>query len=143
MQAVGVIGLGNMGSGMALSLKRGGFAVHGYDASPDAAAQLASQGIAISSTLDDLISRVDVVVLSLPSSAVVESVVLGEAGVAARGKAGLLVIDTTTADPASTKDVAQALQSRGMAFIDAPVSGGAKGAHAATLTMVIGGSTED
>lgn len=143
MTNVGVIGLGNMGRGMALSLKRGGFAVWGFDPIAAARESVAAEGVATVESIAALLAQVDMVILSLPTSSVVEAVVSGEGGVLAAGKPGLLVIDTTTADPGSTRQVAALLAGAGIRFIDAPVSGGPKGAITATMTMVIGGDELD
>lgn len=143
MKKVGVIGLGNMGSGMAASLQKAGFAVHGYDPSDDAAARMAAAGVRIADSPAALSGAVDAILLSLPNSAVVESIVFGSEGLLAAACKGLLVVDTSTADPVSTRKVAQALHEAGMVFLDAPVSGGPKGAASGTLTMVLGGSPQD
>lgn len=143
MKKVGVIGLGNMGSGMAVSLQKAGFQVHGYDPSGDAAALMAAAGVRIADSPAALSGAVDAILLSLPNSAVVESVVFGSEGLLAAACKGLLVVDTSTADPVSTRKVAQALHEAGMVFLDAPVSGGPKGAASGTLTMVLGGSPQD
>lgn len=143
MKTVGVIGLGNMGRGMALSLKRGGYAVLGFDAAPGVASKLEEEGIAARATIADITRDVDVLILSLPTSAIVEEVVLGDGGVAANAKPGLIVVDTTTADPNSTRKVAAALKEVKVGLVDGPVSGGPKGAATATMTMVLGGSDED
>lgn len=143
MKTVGVVGLGNMGRGMALSAKRGGFTVLGFDANEECARRLGEEGVLPCASIADIASRVEVLILSLPTSAIVEQVVFGEGGVLASAKPGLIVIDTTTADPNSTRTVAAALRKEGIRFIDGPVSGGPKGAATATMTMVLGGSDED
>ena len=143
MKTVGVIGLGNMGRGMALSLKRGGFNVLGYDAAPGVADKLQEEGVQARASIADIARDSDVLILSLPTSDIVEKVVLGEGGVAASAKPGLIVVDTTTAEPGSTRKVAAALTERKVGFVDGPVSGGPKGAATATMTMVLGGSDED
>ncbi|KMO35433.1 3-hydroxyisobutyrate dehydrogenase [Methylobacterium tarhaniae] len=140
MRTIGVIGLGNMGRGMALSLRRGGFTVMGYDPAPGARAALEADGITVAATPSALWRDCDAVVLSLPTPEVVEAVLLGPDGPLHGAKAGLLIVDTSTSDPKVTRRIAAALEPAGLALIDAPVSGGPKGAHAATLTMVIGGS---
>lgn len=143
MKTVGVIGLGNMGRGMARSAARGGYRVLGFDAAPGVAAALAADGVEARDSIAAIASEADVLILSLPTSAVVEEVVLGKGGVASGGKAGLIVVDTTTADPDSTRKVAAALAECRIGFVDAPVSGGPKGAATATMTMVLGGSDAD
>ena len=143
MKTVGVIGLGNMGRGMALSLKRGGFNVLGFDAAPGVADKLQEDGVQARASISDITRDADVLILSLPTSDIVEQVVLGEGGVAASAKPGLIVVDTTTAEPGSTRKVAAALAERKVGFVDGPVSGGPKGAATATMTMVLGGSDAD
>ncbi|AJK50644.1 NAD(P)-dependent oxidoreductase [Burkholderia plantarii] len=144
MKTVGVIGLGNMGRGMAGSLRRGGHAVLGYDAAPGVAAALAAAGvIEARESVAGIARDADLLLLSLPTSAVVEAVVLGEDGVLAHARRGAIVVDTTTADPDSTRRVAAALAERGIGFVDGPVSGGPKGAATATMTMVLGGAPAD
>ncbi|WP_322060060.1 NAD(P)-dependent oxidoreductase [Paraburkholderia sp. J63] len=143
MKKVGVVGLGNMGRGMALSAKRGGFTVLGFDANEESVRALGDEGVLPCASIADIASQVEVLILSLPTSAIVEEVVFGEGGVLASAKPGLIVIDTTTADPNSTRKVAAALKEAGVRFIDGPVSGGPKGAATATMTMVLGGADED
>src|ERR1700761_7183915 len=143
MKTVGVIGLGNMGRGMALSLKRGGYDVLGFDAAPGVAEKLQEEGVQARASIADLTLDSDVLILSLPTSDIVEKVVLGEGGVAMNAKPGLIVVDTTTADPNSTRKVAAALGEMKVGLVDGPVSGGPKGAATATMTMVLGGSDED
>ncbi|MFL9877876.1 NAD(P)-dependent oxidoreductase [Herbaspirillum rhizosphaerae] len=143
MKHIGVAGLGNMGRGMALSLQRGGFTVSGYDPSAAATESIAAEGVKVFASVAALAGAVDVLILSLPTSDVVEAVVFGAEGLLAGAKPGLLVVDTTTADPNSTRKVAAALAEKGVRFIDAPVSGGPKGAATGTMTMVLGGAADD
>ncbi|MGF6841478.1 3-hydroxyisobutyrate dehydrogenase [Paraburkholderia youngii] len=143
MKTVGVIGLGNMGRGMALSLKRGGYNVLGFDAAPGVAEKLQEEGVQARASIADITRDSDVLILSLPTSDIVEKVVLGGGGVAVSAKPGLIVVDTTTADPNSTRKVAAALREVKVGLVDGPVSGGPKGAATATMTMVLGGSDED
>ncbi|NGM32438.1 NAD(P)-dependent oxidoreductase [Methylobacterium sp. DB0501] len=142
MRTIGVIGLGHMGRGMALSLHRRGFAVIGYDPAPAAREASAADGIAVAEGPRALWRDCEAVVLSLPTPDVVEAVLLGADGPLDGARAGLLVIDTSTSHPDVTRRVAAALEPAGIALVDAPVSGGPKGAHAATLTMVIGGGDD-
>ncbi len=143
MANVGVIGLGNMGRGMALSLKRAGVNVVGFDAVEATRAALAAEGVETLADIAALCARADVLVLSLPTAAIVEEVVAGPGGILASGKAGLLVVDTSTSHPDTTRKLAAQLEAAGMAMIDAPVSGGPKGAITGTMTMVIGGADAD
>ncbi|BEV17804.1 NAD(P)-dependent oxidoreductase [Herbaspirillum sp. DW155] len=142
MKKIGVIGLGNMGKGMAFSLKRGGYDVLGFDAVEVTRATISQEGLACAGSIAELAEAVDMVVLSLPTSDIVEKVVLGEDGLLRHGKKGLVIVDTTTADPNSTRRIAAELKSAGIDFVDGPVSGGPKGAATATMGMVLGGDKE-
>jgi len=125
---------------MALSLQRGGFAVLGTDAAAETRAALAAEGIETTESPRELCARCDAIILSLPNAAIVEAVVLGEDGLLAHARPGLLVVDTSTSHPDTTRRLGVALAAAGVDLIDAPVSGGPKGALAATMTMVIGGT---
>lgn len=140
MQKVGVIGMGNMGRGMLHSLRRGGYAAHGYDALAATRDRLEDEGFAVSPTIAHLCGECDVLVLSLPTAAIVETVVAGEGGVLASASSGSIVVDTSTSHPDTSRALATRLAERGIGFIDAPVSGGPKGAMNGAMTMVIGGS---
>lgn len=143
MATVGVIGLGNMGRGMALTLKRGGHRVLGFDALPAIRAALTEEGIETFETMAPLCRDAEIVILSLPNAAIVEAVVAGDGGILAHAKPGLLVVETSTSHPETTRRLAALMEKVGMALIDAPVSGGPKGAISGTMTMVIGGAEAD
>jgi 3-hydroxyisobutyrate dehydrogenase len=133
---VGVIGLGHMGLPMANSIARAGFSVTGYDVSGQRRSALAGAA----NSMQDLLAHVDVVVLSLPSSKEVEAVM--HADILPHGRKGLVVVDTTTADPRSTRTLHPQAAGKGIALIDAPVSGGVKGAETGTLLVMVGGEAE-
>lgn len=140
---VGVIGLGNMGGGMAATLSRHAFPVFGFDLSEAAREKAAAAGVTPVSSLAELLDHVDVVIISLPKAEHVETLCLGKADTEADtlmtlGAPGLIVIDTTTSTPETSRKVAAALATRGIDFIDAPVSGGPKGAATGSMSMVIG-----
>ncbi|RMS56355.1 3-hydroxyisobutyrate dehydrogenase, partial [Pseudomonas syringae pv. aceris] len=120
----GVIGLGNMGGGMAATLAGKGFDVSGFDLSQAALAQAESKGVKPVADRTQLIQGVDILILSLPKAEHVESVCLGEGGINEVGRKGLIVVDTTTSTPEMSRKVATELAKNGIAFIDAPVSGG-------------------
>lgn len=143
MKTVGIIGLGNMGLGMALSLNRGGFEALGFDASPVARDRAAAEGIALAGSLAEVARSADVFVLSLPHAAAVTHVVVGASGLLAHACRGSIVIDASTSDPATSQDLASRLRGAGIGFIDAPVSGGPTGARNGSLTISIGGTDED
>jgi 3-hydroxyisobutyrate dehydrogenase len=132
-----------MGRGMALTLKRKGFELVGTDVSTATRESLAKEGISVRETIGEVVSECDLVILSLPTAAIVEQVVSGPNGILANAKPGLLVVDTSTSHPETTRRLARALNAAGMSMLDAPVSGGPKGAITATMAMVIGGAKED
>lgn len=139
MATIGIVGLGNMGRGMALTLQRKGHRVLGTDASPAARAALAAEGIETHDGLAPLTAAADVLVLSLPTAEIVEAVVAGPDGLLAHPRAGLVVVDTTSSHPDTSRRMAARLAEVGIDFVDAPVSGGPKGAITGTMTMVLGG----
>src|SRR5262249_36759049 len=135
--AVGVIGLGNMGRGMALTLKGAGFRVLGFDVAEATRAALAGEGIEIAASISAVVATAEIVILSLPTAEIVEAVVAGEGGILAHARAGVVIVDTSTSHPETSRKLAALLKERGMAFVVAPVSGGPKGAATGTMTMVI------
>jgi 3-hydroxyisobutyrate dehydrogenase len=143
MATVGIIGLGNMGRGMALTLKRGGHRVLGFDALETTRAALLAEGIETFPNMGSVCREADMLILSLPNAAIVEAVVAGDGGILAHAKPGLLIVETSTSHPETTRRMSALIEGAGMALIDAPVSGGPKGAIAGTMTMVIGGSDAD
>jgi len=143
VKTVGVIGLGNMGRGMALSLARAGFVVTGADVAESVRQRLAGEGIPVVDSIADLAARAEVIVLSLPTAAVVSQVVTGAGGILDSAAPGTLVIDTSTSHPDTTRTLAAQLCAVGMALVDAPVSGGAAKALTGELGMMVGGSPAD
>jgi len=137
---IGFIGLGAMGLPMARNLLRKGFQVMVVrHRDPNAPASLAALGAAVVDSPAALGGRAEVVILMLPTSREVEEVVLGLADVV---RPGQVVVDMGTSDPVSTRRIAAMLAARGVAFIDAPVTGGVKGAEAGTLTIMVGGQSD-
>ncbi|MFT3663870.1 3-hydroxyisobutyrate dehydrogenase [Piscinibacter sp.] len=139
---IAFIGLGNMGGPMAANLHKAGFAVTAFDLSADAVAKVQAQGVAVAASARAAVEGAAVVISMLPASRHVEALYLGEQGLLAKLAAGALVIDCSTIAPASAQKVAQAAAARGVAMIDAPVSGGTAGAAAGTLTFIVGGEAE-
>lgn len=140
---IGLIGLGNMGRGMALTLKRQGFEVVGTDVAITIREALSNEGISVRETIAEVVAECEIVFLSLPTAAIVEDVVAGSEGILANAKPGLLVVDTSTSHPETTRRLAEKLRRAGMRMLDAPVSGGPRGAITGTMAMVIGGAKED
>lgn len=140
---VGVIGLGSMGAGIARCLLRDGWNVHIYARKPEVAAAFAEAGAMGHTSSESLGRACDVVVLSLPDAAAVESVLFGPNGLMEGMKSGSCVIDTSTIAANSAQEFAERLATQQIRFLDAPVSGGQAGAEAGTLAAMVGGAVED
>lgn len=136
---IAFIGLGNMGGPMAINLRKAGHLVSAFDLSTDALAKVQSQGVEVAASAQTAAQGAQVVISMLPASRHVEALYLGEGGLLAQLAPGALVIDCSTIAPASAQKVAAEAQARGLAMIDAPVSGGVAGATAGTLTFIVGG----
>ncbi|MEM5421185.1 NAD(P)-dependent oxidoreductase [Paraburkholderia ferrariae] len=143
MTNVGVIGLGNMGRGMAASLLRRDFKVIGYDASPNSAALAREAGVELVASLAAVAAMCETLVLSLPNPHIVETVINGVDGLSKHMRAGTLIIDTSTSDPDVSRRLAAQLNGSGVRFVDAPVSGGPRGAQNGELTFFLGGAADD
>jgi 3-hydroxyisobutyrate dehydrogenase len=140
--AIGFIGIGNMGWPQAANLARAGRKVVAFDADPSRAERFAAEtGARALRALAELGAAVDTVVTMLPTGQIVRQVMLEiEGGGLARSlKRGALLIDMSSSDPIGTRELGQALAQYGIALVDAPVSGGTKGAKDGTLTIMIGG----
>jgi 3-hydroxyisobutyrate dehydrogenase len=136
-QRIGFIGLGNMGGRMARRLIGAGRRVLGFDPVPGRAA--AAGAVAVGSVAK-VVEGSDCVLLSLPDSAVIESVIRGARGVLESGRAGQVVVDLSTAAPSSTVALHRDLAAHGIEYLDAGISGGAAAAERGTLTVTVGGS---
>ena len=143
MQKVGFIGLGNMGGPMASNLLAKGYAVQAFDLSP--AALAAAENVEACESAAQAATDVDVLISMLPAGRHVRGLYLGDehqAGLLETLAAKTLVIDCSTIDPASAQAVAVAAAERGVAMLDAPVSGGTGGAQNGTLTFIVGGDAD-
>lgn len=142
MTTIAFIGLGNMGIGMASNLAKAGHEVRALDLSKDAIGRAVAAGCTAAKNAKDAVESADVVVTMLPAGAHVKMVYGGEDGVFNYAKAGALMIDCSTIDVASAREVIASAEHKGFAMIDAPVSGGVGGAAAGTLTFMCGGTNE-
>lgn len=142
MSNVGFIGLGNMGRPMAANLARGNVPLITSDAAAGIAEAFAQEHGVRAWSEESPWSGVDVLILMLPTSDIVEAVLFND-GVAAALRQGALVIDMSSSEPHRSRAVGEALTSRGLRYVDAPVSGGVKGAVGATLAIMAGGSEGD
>jgi 2-hydroxy-3-oxopropionate reductase len=137
---IGFIGLGIMGKPMARNLMRAGYPLIVLNRSRGPVDELVAEGATAGASPQDVASRSDVVITMLPDSPDVESVVLGENGVVNGIKRDALYIDMSTIAPATARAISTALEARGVVTLDAPVSGGEKGAIDGALSIMIGGS---
>jgi len=137
---VGFIGLGIMGKPMAQNLLRAGYSLVVLNRSRAAVDELVAEGAKAGDSPRDVAARSQVVITMLPDSPDVESVVLGNDGVAQGIDGAALYIDMSTIAPASARKIAEALGKRGVDVLDAPVSGGEQGAKNAALSIMAGGS---
>src|SRR5262245_41742814 len=136
---LGFIGVGNMGNPMAANLQKAGHALQVYDIKREAAQNLLDAGATWVNSPKEAATGVDYVFLSLPMPADVERVVLSEDGVLAAMKSGGTIVDMSTNSPTVVRNLAEKTKAKGVTFIDAPVSGGVRGARNATLAIMAGG----
>lgn len=141
---IGFIGLGNMGAPMAANLLKAGHELVVFDVFKTALEKMAAQGASCASSPKDLAAQAaDAVITMLPSSKHAKTVYLGEDGVLAGVKPGVLLIDCSTIDPYTTREIAASASNQGNPMVDAPVSGGTAGAETGTLTFMVGGTVFD
>jgi 3-hydroxyisobutyrate dehydrogenase len=136
---VGVIGLGNMGRGIALNLARSLRSVAVWDVAPAARARFAAVKGASIATPGEMARDCAVIFFVVPGSAEIAQCLRGKEGVLANARRGLVLYDLTSSDPARTRKLAKRAAAKGVAYLDAGMSGGASGADAGTLTLMIGG----
>ncbi|UCU97345.1 3-hydroxyisobutyrate dehydrogenase [Acidovorax radicis] len=139
---IAFIGLGNMGGPMAHNLHKAGHEVRAFDLSQPARDKLAADGVPIAPDAVTAVQGAEVVVSMLPASQHVEALFLGrdgQPGLLQSIAQGALIIDSSTIAAATSQKVAKTAEAAGVAFIDAPVSGGTGGAIAGTLTFMVGG----
>ena len=140
---IAFIGLGHMGAPMAVHLYQAGHDVQAFDLAPAACATAQAAGLTLAASSAAAVQDAEIVISMLPASPHVERLYLGTEGSGALWPhiaKGALVIDSSTIAAATSQKVAAALESAGIAFIDAPVSGGVGGAVAGTLTFMVGGA---
>lgn len=141
---IGFLGLGNMGGPMARNLLKAGHSVTVYDPSTQAVAALVEAGASPATSPASVAqASVAAIVSMLPAAAQVKQVYLGKDGLLAHVAKGVLLIDSSTIDPLSAREVAAQAAAQGNPMLDAPVSGGTGGATAGTLTFMVGGAVAD
>lgn len=143
MTNIAFIGLGIMGSPMAVHLAKAGHAVAGYNRTPEKTAPLVAVGGRAASSIADAVRDADVVCVMVPDSPDVEQVLAGEGGVFAAARPHTLIIDFSTIRPDVTAELARQATAKGFRLLDAPVSGGEAGAVNAALSIMVGGAADD
>ncbi|WP_425805610.1 NAD(P)-dependent oxidoreductase [Desulfitobacterium sp. Sab5] len=139
---VGFIGVGAMGKPMASNIIRSGHTLVVNDVNAAAVEELVANGAIHAQSPRELAEQVEVVITMLPNGTIVEQVLLGEKGVFAGAKSGFTIIDMSSVAPGFTKKIAKLAADQGINYMDAPVSGGVKGATEGTLTIMVGGEKE-
>ena len=139
MEMIGFIGIGVMGRPMAANLLRKGYSLSIVSRHPEQEAPLIAQGALTAASSQELARTSDVIILMLPETSTVEQVLFGDDGVALGIRKGSIVIDMSTISPEKTIEFAERLATIGCPMLDAPVSGGEKGAEAGMLGIMAGG----
>jgi 2-hydroxy-3-oxopropionate reductase len=143
MTNVAFIGLGIMGSPMAVHLQNAGYRVSGFNKPHDRSGPLVEVGGRKAESIADAVRDADVVAVMVPDSPDVEDVLAGEDGVFATARPGTLVIDFSSIRPDVTASLAATAKEKGFRLVDAPVSGGEAGARNAALSIMVGGDAAD
>lgn len=143
MTTIAFIGLGIMGAPMARNLVQAGHDVVGYNRSPKAVEEHVAAGGRGAGTVAEAVAEAEVVITMVPDSPDVESIATGDKGIYANAKPGTLHIDCSSIRPDVAQRMEQAGTVKGLAVVDAPVSGGEAGAAQATLSIMVGGTAAD
>ncbi len=139
---IGFVGLGIMGKPMAHNLLKAGFPVIVHNRHQEVTDEFVAAGASPGARPRDIAASCDVLITMLPASPQIEEVLLGPGGAIEGASAGLIVIDMSTISPVVTRTLAAQLAAHGMTMLDAPVSGGDKGAIAGTLSIMVGGEED-
>ncbi len=139
---LGFIGLGRMGSCLCGHLIEAGHAVAAYDVREEAVVAAQEKGASAGRSPADVAARAEVVFTSLPHPDVSREVILGEEGILAGARAGVLLAETSTVSPSLIRELLPRVRARGAELMDAAVSGGVQGAQAGSLTLMVGGGRE-
>ena len=139
LPTIGFVGLGTMGGQMARRLATSGYRVTGYDVDADRVRRAGESGVTLAASPAGAAEGADVVLSSLPDPAAVRRAYLGADGVLARARRGTTLVDVSTIDPDTWREVAAAAQAAGVDCLDAPVSGGPAEAGSGKLVFIVGG----
>ncbi len=138
-QVIGFIGLGIMGRPMARNLLKAGYSLVVHSRSRGPVDEIVKDGAKAGGSPKDVAGQCDVLITMLPNSPEVEQVALGPDGIVEGARRGLVFIDMSTISPIVSQKVGKALEAKGVAMLDAPVSGGEKGAIEGALSIMVGG----
>jgi 3-hydroxyisobutyrate dehydrogenase len=141
-ERIGFIGLGIMGQGMAANLLKAGFELTVWNRTITRMQDLVAQGAHAGASPADVAARSDIIVTCVSDTPDVQTVILGEQGIIHGAGAGALVIDCSTISPQATREIAISLGEKDIFMLDAPVSGGSEGAARGTLSIMIGGASD-
>nr|WP_079123952.1 2-hydroxy-3-oxopropionate reductase [Streptomyces sp. NBRC 110611] len=143
LKTIGFIGLGTMGSPMAVNLARSGYTVHGWNRTDGRQGPLLAAGGRAVASIGDAVRDADVVITMLPDTPQVEEVAYGPEGVLAQARPGTLLIDMSTVAPQTSTALAGRAAAHGIRVLDAPVAGGEVGAVEGILSIMVGGEDDD
>ncbi|KNZ43638.1 tRNA methyltransferase [Acetobacterium bakii] len=135
---IGFIGLGAMGKPMAVNLLKEGYQVSAFDVNRTSVDEIVAFGAVGCSNGGAVAASSDVIITSLPNAGIVETVMVGSEGLFSQCKEGTVIIDMSSVSPSSTLKMAGIAETMGIKYVDAPVSGGTKGADAGTLAIMVG-----
>jgi 3-hydroxyisobutyrate dehydrogenase len=142
MKRVGFIGLGNMGFPMARNILRTGIEINAFDLSDDAMQKANELGMKAKRSAKEVLEDIDALITMLPNDAAVENIFLKE-NLLEEINDNIIIIDSSTINPQVAKKVSAKASLKGISMLDAPVSGGVKGAELGTLTFIVGGDKAD
>lgn len=139
---VGFVGLGNMGAPMVANLLKAGLTVIVFDINPASVAAAVAGGAVAAASAKEVAAQADLVLTALPSPRLVKQVYLADDGILAGAGKDTVLVDCSTIDPPTARELVNAAAARGLQMADAPISGGTLGAQAGTLTFMVGAETD-
>ena len=145
MKNIGFVGLGNMGSGMASNILEkieNKSDLYVYTRTPEKISKMAEKGASGCSSLEELVSKVDIILTCLPNVETSRNLIMGSGGICDLANSSQVIVDHSTVDVKTSKDCYEYAQNKGVNFLDAPISGGPGGAADGTLTIMVGGKEE-
>lgn len=143
MTHIAFIGLGHMGKPMALNLIQQGMTLTVFDVMPEAVIDLVAAGATSATSIGDTVEKAEVIITMVQTGSQVSNICLSEEGIFARASSHALYIDCSSIDVSTSRILHEQAQKKGLAMVDAPVSGGVKSAAEANLTIMVGGSKEN